>query len=264
MRETDAATRRVTVATALAILLALAVPAAAAAAAPEPDADALAELRRMTDYMQGLGRFSVQGEGVLEVVLLSGQKIQTDLDVAMTVERPNKLRASRRGEMGDQVFYYDGKTLTLASHEHGVYAVAAAPATLEGMLDFARDQLDIVAPAADLIYRDAFRQLTDGMTAGFVVSRHALLQGQPCTQLAFRKPGVDIQVWVARGERPLPLKYVLTTTDVAASPQYSLTLSAWNTSPAVAPVLFEFLPPPGAKRVDFLASGLTAGATRVR
>ena len=86
------------------------------------------------------------------------------------------------------------------------------------MLDFARDELDIVAPAADLIYSNAFQILTEDVTSGLVVRENALLDGQPCTRLAFRKPDVDIQVWLRNSDPPLPVKYVLTTTDVMSEP----------------------------------------------
>jgi len=69
------------------------------------------------------------------------------------VERPNKLRAARTGDLVDQVFYYDGESLTLHDPHDNYYAMIAAPGTLEAMLDFAREKLDVVAPAGDLLYR---------------------------------------------------------------------------------------------------------------
>lgn len=232
--------------------LSLALPVASANA--EADADALALLRRTTDYVGSLKRFSVEGQAVLEVVLSSGQKLQFDHGVKLVVERPNKLRAARRGEIADQVFYYDGESLKLHDEAGKVYAATDAPKTLEDMLDFARDELDIVAPAADLIYADAYEELTADMTSGFVVSENALLAGERSTHLAFRKPGVDIQIWIRNGDQPLPLKYVLTTTDLIANPQFILTLSGWDTNPRITAETFRFDPPPTAKRIDFVRS----------
>jgi hypothetical protein len=235
-----------------AAVLCLSAPSLGAEPPSGPDPGAIATLRKMTDHVAGLQRFSVQGHGALEVVLTSGQKIQFDHDVALVLERPNRLRATRKGEVADQIFYYDGKTLTLYSTEQQVYAVEAAPATLEGMLDFSRDRLDIVAPAGDLVYANAFDRLTQDMTAGFVVSRAAWLYGRSCTHLAFSKPGIDIQIWIDNGAQPLPVKYVLTTTDLISAPQYVLTLSDWNTSPQIDANTFRFAPPAGAKRIEFV------------
>jgi hypothetical protein len=119
-------------------------------------------------------------------VLVSGQKLEFDSDVTLTVERPNRMVAVRQGAASNQSLYFDGETLILYSPKEGYYAAAKPPGTLEGMLDFARDELDLAAPAADLLYRDAYESLTEGMTSGFVVGRDARLGGQSCTHLAFR------------------------------------------------------------------------------
>ncbi len=217
------------------------------------DPEALATLKQMTDHLGGLQRFSVHGHGTLEVVLVSGQKLQFDNDLTLLVERPNRLLATRRGEIAEQRFVYDGKSLTFLNPEGGgFYATVAAPATLEAMLDFARDELDLVAPAADLLYADAYEALTSDMTAGFVVSRKAMLGDEACTHVAFRKPGVDIQLWISNAPDHLPRKYVLTTTDMAADPQFILTLSDWDPAPKTDAKSFEFVAPKGATRVDFL------------
>ena len=77
----------------------------------------------------------------------------------MTVPRhwwcrgPNKLRAHRKGDIANQEFFYDGKTLTLYNPKENLYATTAAPATIDETLDFAREKLDIIAPAAELLYK---------------------------------------------------------------------------------------------------------------
>ena len=253
MRETKRMRREIAGAVA-AVLLGLTAPLAAAEPSKGLDPEAVAVLKKATTYLAGLQTLSVKGHGMLEVVLTTGQKLQFDHDNTLALQRPDKLRAVRKGEVADQVFVYDGKTLSLYSPEQKFYATKEAPPTLEGMLDFARDTLDIVAPAADFLYGKAFDLLMEDMTAGFVVSRSAWFDGRSCTHVAFRKPGVDVQLWVDNGEKPLVRKYVLTTTDMAASPQYILVLSGWETNPKIDGNVFQFVPPKGATRIDFLAS----------
>ena len=62
--------------------------------------------------------------------------------------RPDKLRADRVGDLVEQAFYFDGKSLTIFNPREKYYATVAAPGTLEAMLDFARTTLDIVARRA--------------------------------------------------------------------------------------------------------------------
>jgi hypothetical protein len=80
------------------------------------------------------------------------------------------------------------------------------------MLDFARTRLDIVAPAGDLIFKNAYDVLMDGVTEGIVVGK-AVIEGVPSDHLAFRAPDLDWQIWVQQGAQPLPRKIVITTLD---------------------------------------------------
>jgi hypothetical protein len=102
-------------------------------------------------------------------VLTSGQKLHYDSPATLLVSRPNKLHAHRKGDVANQEFFYDGKTLTLYNQRENLYATTAAPATLDEMLDFAREKLDIVAPAAELLYKNAAEKMLKESTAGFVV-----------------------------------------------------------------------------------------------
>jgi len=181
------------------------------------DPKATAILKRSMDYLAGLKQFSVDTQISIEAVLTSGQKLMFDNAATATVQRPNKLVARRKGDLVNQVFYYDGKTLSLSNPDQKVYASVAAPGTLEEMLDFARGSLDIIAPAGDLLYKNAFELLTRDASSGFVVGK-GVVGGVRCDHLAFRNPDVDFQIWIQEGANPLPRKYVITSTQVAGAP----------------------------------------------
>jgi len=74
-------------------------------------------------------------------------------------------------------------------------ASVEAPRALEAMLDFARESPDIVTPAGDLLYNDAFRILMKEITTGFVVGE-GLVEGVRCDHLAFGAPHLDWQTWI--------------------------------------------------------------------
>ena len=238
--------------------LAAVVSTAAQAQSGAVDPEAARLLRRMTDYMGRLQQFSVDTTNTLDALLPSGQKVQFVISASAIVQRPDKLYAHRKGDLISQALYYDGKTLTLFNPADKVYATVPAPATLEGMLDFARDRLDLVAPAADLLYANAFELFMQTTTSGFVVAK-AVVDGVKCDHLAFRGPDVDWQVWIAEGDRPLPRRYVVTTTGLPSHPEYTVTMTNWNVAPNVTSARFSFTPPAGAKLIDFLTgeSGVT-------
>jgi hypothetical protein len=214
-----------------------------------PEAQRL--LKASTDFLASQQQLSADARITLEVVLKSGQKIEFNHAARQSVQRPDKLRAERTGDLVDQVFVYDGKSLTLHNPKEKVYAQVAAPDSLEGMFDFARTRLDIVAPASDLLSRNAYDILMDGVTGGFVVGK-AVIEGALCDHLAFRAPHVDMQVWIQQGAQPLPRKLVITTRDVVNAPQFAVTVTKWNLKPTFDAQTFAFTPPAGVKKVDFL------------
>ena len=244
---------------ALAMAASVATEVRAQASAVDPAATQI--LRRMTDYLGSLQRFSLDTQNTIEEVLDSGQKIQFDVSTTVVIQRPNKVRAERKGDLINQVVIYDGKTLTVFNASSKYYAVAAAPDNIDDALNFARDTLDIVPPSGDFIYSNSFDLLTAQLSSGMVVGK-SMIGGVKCDHLAFRGPVVDWQIWIAEGDKPLPRKYVITTRDDPAQPQYMVLMSNWNVAPKVNDAMFRFTPPQGAKRTDFLR--LDTGGTSVR
>lgn len=231
--------------------VAVAWPLAGHAQAGEVDPDALALLRKSTDYLAATKVFSLVTDSTIEAVLANGQKLQFGSRIAATVQRPNKMRAERVGELIAQTFYYDGKALSLNLPQHGYYATAAVPPTIDGMLDTARDQLNVIAPGADLIYSNAYQRLTDGLTSAYVIGK-AVVDGARCDHIAFRNAEVDWQIWIQEGAKPVPRKFVVTSKKMPGSPQFTSVMSNWQTAPKVTDAMFAFSPPKGAQKIDFM------------
>jgi hypothetical protein len=239
------------------VLLAAAWPIASPAQTAAVDPDAIALLRSSTDYLKGLKQFRVETDTALEAVISTGEKLQFDHRVALTVQRPNKLRAERVGELVSQTFYYDGKALSLNLPNYKYYATVAAPPAIEAMLDFARDKLNVIAPAADLVYSNAFERLTEGLTSAFIVSE-AMVGGVRCVHIALRNAEVDWQIWIQQGDKPLPRKFVVTSKKMPQSPQFVVTLSKWDAAPKVTDAMFRFAPPKGWQEIEFLPAASAA------
>lgn len=208
-------------------------------------------LKASTDFLAQQPRFSLDTESSIDVVLATGQKIQFDHTARVSVERPNKLRAERTGALVDQIFYYDGKTLTLHDPLDNYYATIAVPGILEEMLDFAREKLDVVAPAGDLLYKNAYDILTQDVSSGFVVGK-GWVENVNCDHLAFRTSLVDWQIWIEEGERPLVRKLVFTTRDKLNAPQFTVVTKNWNLKPKFSDETFSFKPSQNVRKVEFL------------
>ena len=233
------------------LALTVIVCADAGAQSPAVDPAAVQKLKQMFEFMDGLQQFSVQTRNVVEDLHVSGHRVDRDMSATVTVKRPNKLRAVRGGGLGEQRFFYDGKTLTLYNPGEKLYATEAAPPTVEKMIDFARETVGVVLPAADLLYRNAFPLLMQDVKLAAVVGR-SVIGGVKCDHLLFSRPGVDFQVWVAEGKQPFPCKYVVTETGTPVTLSIATVFSDWNTRPAADDGQFTFVSPKGTEKIRFL------------
>jgi hypothetical protein len=251
--------RRFVLVVALAMLVLAGWPEAGQAQPTGIDPQAEKLLRRMSDYLASRQQFSLKAEAMLEAVLTSGQKLQYDSPATLMVSRPNKLRAHRKGDLANQEFFYDGKSLTLFNPRENLYATTAAPPSIDEAIDFAREKLDIIAPAVDLLYTNAADKMLKEASSGFVVGQ-AIVGSVKCTHLAFRGAEVDWQIWIEDGTRPLPRKYMITSKQVNGAPQFTVLIRNWDVVAKLADKEFSFVAPKGAKKIEFLQ--LTSGSVQ--
>lgn len=222
----------------------------AAQCAFEPKADAL--LRKMSTDLADMKAFRFTSDHVMEVVTRQGEKIQGIAESTVWVQRPNKLRVDRMGPLGGATVYYDGNTLSVYGKRDNLYATAKVPDNLDNTIDFARDQLAIDAPGADLLYSNPYAMLTEDAVSGRYLGIEPV-GNRMCHHLAFRGNETDWQLWVEDGPRALPCRFVIVSKHVTGSPEYAVTTSNWSAAPGFSPETFAFTPPPDAGKINFVA-----------
>ncbi len=239
----------------LAILVSLSITNAARSA-DEPSAiepEAAQVLRQMSDYLGSLKQFTFRAEATIDRVMRSGQQLQSGASVEIAIQRPNRFRVNRKGDIVDQEFYFDGKTLTLYGKVVNYYANMNVSKTVDinAALDLAKEEVGVILPASDLVYQDAYQALMEDVESGMVVGA-STLDGVEVHHLAFRGSEVDWQIWIEKGDKPLPRKYLITSKWIAGAPQFTAVFSNWETSAKLDDALFQFSPPPEAKEIGFI------------
>jgi len=213
----------------------------------DPDAGKI--LAAMSDNLKSMAAFSADYDSDHEIIDLSGQKIQYSASGSIALDRAKGLRMTRKGPFADAEVTFDGKTISLYGKSLNVYAQLASPgATVEEATEELRAATGLDAPGADLLASDPYSALTEGATQGFVVGS-GFVGGVDCDHLAFRTDMVDWQIWISKGAKPLPLKYVITTKWVTGAPEYSLRLTNWKPG-GVDASQFTFTPPAGAREIE--------------
>jgi hypothetical protein len=249
MRETIGKVRKdvKTWATVVAAVAAAVIADVPAARADEANAKQL--LKAMSDYMAQQKAISFEFDSTLEVVTKDNQKLGLASSGRLTLNRPDKLHATRKGGFANVEMTFDGKTVTLLGKNANAYAQVEAPGTIDQLVDVLRDKYGRPIPAGDLLMSDAYSQLmaevTDTKDLG-----SGVIDGVECDHLAFRTEQADWQIWIAQGSRPYPCRYTITSTKVPGGPQYSVDVHSWSTGADVVTDSFKLQIPANAKKMN--------------
>jgi len=217
------------------------------------EADAKRLFKAMSDYLAAQKAISFEFDTSLEVTTKKEQKFALASSGAVTLNRPDKLRATRTGGFADVELVFDGKLLSLLGKNRNLYAQVEMPGTVDQLVDKLRDKFNRPLPAADLLVSNPYDELMP-LVMNMKDLGSGVIRGVECDYLAFRtKDAVDVQIWIAQGDRPYPCRYVVTNTMVKGWPSYTIDVRSWKTGSEVASDDFAFKAPAGAKQVKKLA-----------
>lgn len=227
-----------------------------ASAAPAPavnsaaiDPAAISALEKMGTYLRSLNAYAIEAAIQKELVLENGLKVQLAESASLVARRPDRLTLKVSSERKEREFFYDGRQFTLWAPRVNSYATVVAPPTIRELIIKLEEKFGIEMPLVDLFKwgteESRIKDITVAMELGI-----ARIDGADCTHYGFRQEGLDWQIWIQKGNFPLPRKLVLTTTTDEARPQHQAVLT-WNLAPVFIDKDFTFEPPPNAQRIVF-------------
>ena len=208
-------------------------------------------LRQMGDYLKSAGAFTVQSESSYDVLEHEGQNIRYGGIAEVALRRTEGLRAAFKGDERQTEMIFNAKTATMYDFEVNMYAVADVPPDLDSAIDSVFDRYGFSVPIADLVSSDPYDVLIADVIEGRWIGRH-VVEGVPCNHLAFIQETIDFQVWIEDGAQPVPWQLLITYKNEPGSPQYLVRLTDWNFKPQFSADYFQFIPPEGSDRMEFL------------
>lgn len=148
--------------------------------------------------------FSVTVTEAVERPAASGATERRLLTSEIVLRRPNRLHVRTTGRH-DREYWYDGRRLTVAIHDHRVFGQAPMPDTLDRTLDAVVERYALPLPLADLLYSDPARALfSDATTGGYVGTEE--IDGQSAVHLSFSEGATGWEVWLSEGGERVPLR----------------------------------------------------------
>jgi hypothetical protein len=217
------------------------------------DEKAMSTLMRMAEFLAKTPRFSVTTDIGYEVEQDWGQKLEFGATRTLTVRRPDRLAVDITDRDGTRRgFRFDGKQIAFFGLEENAYATAQKVGDLDAAIAYFKQDLRMPLPLAELISNNLPKVLKERTTEAYAVEE-TTLGGTRCDHLALRNDVVDAQIWIAKGDQPLPQRIVIIYKRENGQPQFWANFRGWNLSPETPDSLFTFTPAEGAARIAFVA-----------
>jgi hypothetical protein len=194
--------------------------------ANEDDAKKL--MKSMSDYMADQKSISLDFDSSLEVVTHDHQKLAFANSGKVKMVRPDKLHVTRKGGFSDAELTFDGNNVSLLDKEDKLFAKAEIPGSIDKLVEELREKYHRILPGADLLSGNIYEALMPEVTNVKDLGS-GVIRGVEADHLAFRTGEVDWQIWIAQGDRPYPLRYIISSPNLPSSPQYQLDILNFRT-----------------------------------
>ena len=214
---------------------------------------AMNTVMRMAEFLAKAQRLSVTADIGYDVDQVWGQKLEFGATRKITVQRPNQMAIDIINRDGNRRgFRFDGKQIAFFGLDEKAYATAQKSGDIDVAFTYFTRDLQVPMPMAELFSNNLPKTIKDKISEAYFVEEDTIA-GTPCDYIALRNDLVDIQMWIAKGDKPVPQRLVFTYKLEDGQPQFWANFHDWNFSPDTPDSLFAFTPAEGAKRIAFVA-----------
>lgn len=238
----------------LAVILTLGVtPVLAEETTAELDLEARAILMEMAEFISKVPAFSVTLRSAYDAIQEDGQYVEFGERRHILLQRPDQLRVETvRSDGEHNLVLFDGEKITGFKADDNIFAQVEKPGTIDETLIYLVRDLQFKLPLARMLHTGFAQQLEKMITAVSYVEENVLF-GVVTDHLAVRAENIDMQLWVAQGDEPLPRRIVITYMNAPGQPQFRGDFTDWSIEPKVAADSFTFTPPADAEKVPVIA-----------
>jgi hypothetical protein len=246
---------------AVAIILLLATTCLAFAASPTPTPSVQPKKgiapraeKLLTEVCQTLASadaFTFHAEILFDHVLPPDVKVQFAGAMDFAVQRPNELAIEYHSDLGAKQLWYHGDSLTVLDIPHMLYASATVPDTIDAMMQHMAATYHLTVPLGDFALSDPCKPFRRDILYGGYIGVNDV-NGVATDHVAFSSAKEDLQLWLARNGKPIPLKVVINYRTEPGSPEYIATLSQWKFPKQIPASQFVAKTPKDAKRIEFM------------
>jgi len=217
------------------------------------DPRAVEVLKNMATYTASLDRFMITGETFTDASVDFGLIISNARESRLFVDRPGSLFVTSFDGMDESDIYIHDGMLTVFSSKHNFYARTSVPDNLETALHFALDEIDVETPLMDFVFADSLSHLVKDHDTVIYLTDKSRIRGVDCHHVVVRAPGIDLQLWIEEGDRPVPRKVIITSVSEPGSPRHYAFMD-WRVASDLDSAMFEFDAPENSVEIEFVAA----------
>jgi hypothetical protein len=215
------------------------------------DAKAVEVLKQMDAYTGSMQKFIIKTDSYNDALIGPGMVISNPLTTRVAVERPGSLHAvTKSGSLTSEIYLDEGK-LTVYSSDTNLYGHQDVPVLLSDGLFYALEEFDVETPLLDLLALKALDRLLSGDELVVYVTGDSQIRGVDCHHILISGPLVDLQVWISKGDKPVPKRTVLRYKQGEGMPRHDVFID-WSVTDGFDESEFKFVPPAGAREIGFI------------
>ena len=186
-------------------------------------------ISEMGESLRELRTFTLQMDTTTDVIVDNNQKIKTSATKNIYIIGSNHLRLDIDGEFLKRNYYFDGSHFSLYTPGLGYYTTIPFEGTSDELLNHLIAQFNLKLPLEDLFMLGKDQASLDSIESAAYIAT-VKINDKRCDHVAFRQGKKNWQLWISWGEKPMPCKMVVTSTEEAVQPEYSAVF-AWNKLP---------------------------------
>lgn len=225
-------------------------------------------LHQVEKTLQDLPAYAFHLEVIIDV-RMRDMKNEMTSKYDVRVEKPRKWAVVQRSGMIGGTSISDGEQVTNYMPMLKRYVVEPLPEDLALGESSMPNSMMMMGPAGHapvLLGKDFTKTVMDGVTKAELVGEEEV-DGEKCWRLAFEQEGFSWELWIAKGEQPLPRK-ATAKPDLSAraeqmpeqmkdmSMDVLIEFKDWDLEPDFADEDFTFDPPADAEKVESFLEGM--------
>ena len=210
-------------------------------------------LTRMTEFISSAPAYTLVADMANEVLQKNGQTLEFGAHITASLRRPSQANMHFDNRNGDNAtIILDGDTIAVFStiENTHVYDTTRQPGDIDAAFVFLSEHLGTPDQLNHFFSIELTSFVKRMVKSGYYVGE-ATIAGILCDNLALRNEDTDVQMWVEKGDNPVPRRIVVTYKNREGQPQFWAQFEEWNFSPNFSETVFSYTPPADAERISF-------------